>query len=52
MKSLQTLGRALVTWHFRLGAQNFADSWDEAGSTAQGEAQVYAMKSQATIPLQ
>lgn len=45
-------GPALVTWHFRLGAQNFADSWDEAGSTAQGEAQVYAMKSQATIPLQ
>lgn len=43
-----------MTWHFRnrLHAQNLADSWDEAGSIAQGEAQVYAMKSQFMIPFQ
>lgn len=43
------LGPALVTWHFRLHAQNFGESWDEAGSINQGEAQVYAMNSQAMI---
>lgn len=48
MKSLQTLGRR-VTW---LHAQNLGDSWDEAGSIAQGEARVYATRSQASIPFQ
>ncbi|KFO20904.1 Forkhead box protein D2 [Fukomys damarensis] len=41
-----------VTWHLRLQAQNLAESWDEAGSVAQGKALVFGKRSHAKIPFQ